>query len=120
MPETTTRQPIVWLANEGGHDYRTAEKFGRIMPITTGSINPFSPDRLMVLISHRLQVASADDFLVISGSPLLNALIVAMWLRRFDHLNLLLWSHRDSEYKLVTVQAATVDRLATEEGRIAP
>lgn len=114
------RAPVVWLVNEGGHDYTQAEKFGRLMPMTTGSVNPFNPDRLMVMIGHRLKVAAADDFLGISGSPILNALALTMWLARFGSCNVLLWSHRDKEYKHLTIQSESVKRLAVGEGRIAP
>lgn len=110
------RVPVVWLANEGGHDYKDAQRFGRIMPMTTGSINPFNPDRLMVMISHRLRVAAVEDYLGISGSPVLNALALAMWLRRFGMCNVLLWSHRDSQYKHLIIQADSVERMALTEG----
>lgn len=118
--QAKARVPVVWLINEGGHNYADAERFGRLMPITTGSINPFSPDRLMVMISHRLRVASEDDFLAISGSPLLNALALAMWLRRFGTCNVLLWSHRDVGYKHLIIKQESIDRLSTGEGVIAP
>lgn len=116
----TPRQPVVWLINQGGHDYETAKKFGRLMPMTTGGVNVFSPDRLMVTIGPRLKVAAVEDYLVVSGSPLLNALVVAMWLHRFEKANLLLWSHKAEEYKLVTVTASTVKRLATQDIPVAP
>lgn len=114
------RAPVVWIANEGGHDYKDAERFGRLMPITTGSINPFNPDRLMVMISHRLRVASAEDFLAVSGSPMLNSLAVAMWVVRFGVCNVLLWSHRDKEYKHLIIKEDSLRRLATSEGAVAP
>jgi hypothetical protein len=121
MPQPMSqRVPVVWLTNEGGHDYKDAERFGRLMPITTGSVNPFNPDRLMVLISHRLRVATAEDFLAISGSPMLNALALAMWLRRFKTCRVLLWSHRDTQYKELIISGDSVERLAIGEGRIAP
>jgi len=120
MEQPRPRMPVVWITNEGGHDYKDAERFGRLMPITTGSINPFNPDRLMVMVSHRLHVAGKEDFLAISGSPLLNALALAMWLRRFGTCNVLLWSHRDKEYKHLTIQADSLDRLSQSEGALAP
>lgn len=120
MEPAAKRVPVVWLVNEGGHPYEDAKRFGRIMPITTGSVNPFNPDRLMVNISTRLRVADEEDFVAISGSPILNALCVAMWLRRFRRVNILQWSHRDKEYKLLVVDAAALDRLATSEGAPAP
>lgn len=115
-----TRAPVVWIANEGGHDYKDAERFGRLMPITTGSVNPFNPDRLMVMVSHRLRVAAKEDFLAISGSPMLNAVALAMWLRRFGMCNVLLWSHRDKEYKHLTIQGDSLERLSQSEGAVAP
>src|SRR6266480_5307287 len=108
MPEeqpSPKRAPVVWLINEGGHDYKDAERFGRLMPITTGTVNPFNPDRLMVMVSHRLRVAAQEDYLVISGSPVLCALAMTMWLRRFKLCNTLLWSHRDSAYKHLVINS---------------
>lgn len=113
------RVPVVWLANEGGHDYKDAERFGRIMPMTTGSINPFNPDRLMVMISNRLRVAAVEDYLAVSGSPILNALALAMWLHRFGECNVLLWSHRDKEYKHLVIKADSVSRLSMADGMTA-
>lgn len=106
------RVPVVWLANQGGHDYTDAERFGRVLAITTDSVNPFNPDRLMVTISQRLKVAAKEDYLAVSGSPILNALALAMWLRRFGLCNVLLWSHRDKEYKHLVINEGSVERLA--------
>lgn len=107
------RHPIVWVINEGGHDFSDAERFGRLMPITTGSINPFNVDRLMVLIAPRLQMAHEDDFLLISGPQILNAVVLAMWLQRFPHANVLQWSIRRTQYVPLLVSAKAVERNAT-------
>ncbi len=85
MPEE--RAPIVWLINKGGHDYSDAERFGRVMAMTTKSINPFSPDRLMVVLSSRIRQASEEEFIVIGGSPMLNGIAISMWLVRFPKMN---------------------------------
>lgn len=119
MPDT--RQPVVWVINEGGHDYSKAEEFGRLMPVTMGTVNVFNPDRLMVICGHRLRMAQEADFVVVSGSPTINAIFIAMWLRRFERINLLQWSHRDDSYKLVTVTSAAIEKQATMEAEpIAP
>jgi hypothetical protein len=110
------RVPVVWLVNEGGHDYKDAERFGRVMAISTGSVNPFNPDRLMVMVGNRLKVAAKEDYLSMSGSPILNALALSMWLCRFGHCNVLLWSHRDGEYKHLVISRASVERLALADG----
>lgn len=88
----------VWLVNRGGHDYSNLPTFGRVLDLTTGNINPFNLDRMMVLIAPRLQLATAEDWLAISGLPILNGVAMLMWLTRFDRLNLLQYSVRRSEY----------------------
>lgn len=110
--DSKERTPVVWLINLGGHDYTTAEKFGRLVPITEGTVNPFNPDRLMLNVSGKLKLASPDDHVLMSGQALLNALVLAMWTRRFPHINILIWSHRDKEYKPLTIPTATIERLA--------
>lgn len=110
-----SRAPVVWLVNEGGHPYEKAEKFGRIIPVTVGTINVFNPDRLMVNVSHRLRMAIDSDYVAISGSPVLNGLMMAMWLKRFERMNLLLWSHRDTDYKLTTITRSAMEKQALLE-----
>lgn len=117
---TSDRAPIVWIINEGGHDYADAERFGRPMAMTTGSINPFSPDRLMVVLSSRIRQAHEDDHIVVGGSPMLNGIAIAMWLTRFKKMNCLIWSHRNNKYEPITISAEAVARNAMNEGKPAP
>lgn len=108
----TRRKPVVWLINEGGHDYSRAAKFGRLVPLTTGSINPFNVDRMMALIKPRLEVAHADDYLLISGLQILNAVVLAMWLRRFGYANVLQWSIHKQLYVPIFISGRAVDKNA--------
>lgn len=88
----------VWLVNRGGHDYSSLEKFGRVLDLTTGNVNPFNVDRMMVLLAPRLQLATPDDWLAVSGLPILNGVAMLLWFTRFDRLNLLQYSVRRGEY----------------------
>lgn len=106
---SSTSQPVVWLVNKGGHDYSDLERFGRIIPLTTGSVNIFNPDRLMVGMGHHINMAKDSDYLVISGSPLLNAIAVAMWLAKFQHVNLLQHSIRQGKYLFIQVRRAAIE-----------
>lgn len=110
-------QPVVWLVNEGGHDYSTLEKYGRILPFTKGSVNPFNLDRQMVMLAPRLQHATEDDYVAISGLPILNALVLVMWLAKFPKINLLQWSMKNTEYIPVVLTRAAVERMANESGK---
>lgn len=112
---TESRPPTVWLVNEGGHDYSSLEEFGRVVPLTRGGVNPFGPDRLMVMLAARLAHANSDDYLAISGLPLLNALAIAMWLVRFGRVRLLQFSTKQSRYQKLEVSFAAVERMARSE-----
>jgi hypothetical protein len=117
MESQSPRAPIVWLVNEGGHDYTTLEKYGRVMPFTRGSVNPFNLDRQMVHLGPRLQSASEDDYVAVSGLPILNALVVAMWLAKFQKVNLLQWSMKKETYVPIVLTRAAVEKNANESGK---
>lgn len=106
------RKPIVWLVNEGGHDYRLARKWGRIVPLTAGNINPFQVDRLIVNLSQRLQMAQENDFIVVSGVALTNMLVLAIWLAKFPRANILQWAVQGSRYIKLTIDRENLYRHA--------
>lgn len=110
-------QPIVWLVNEGGHDYTSLAKFGRMMPLTRGSVNPFNLDRQMVMLGPRLQHASEQDYVAISGLPILNGLVMVMWLAKFPKMNLLQWSVKREQYVPIILTKAAVEKNILESGR---
>lgn len=113
--EVESRVPVVWLVNEGGHDYSSLDKFGRVIALTRGGINPFGPDRLMVVLGTRLAHATANDYLAMSGSPLLNALAICMWLKKFGRVNLLQHNAKTGKYQLITISDKAVERNALIE-----
>lgn len=104
------QQRVVWIANEGGHPYSKAESFGRLMPLTKGNVNYFNLDRLMVSIAPKMQSVHEDDYLLVSGSPVVVGLIMSMWLTRFDHCNILQWSQSRGEYIEIVLQREAVDK----------
>lgn len=109
------RIPVVWLVNEGGHDYASLKEYGRVVPLTRGGVNPFAPDRLMIMIAPRLALAKEEDFLAISGLPILNALAMCMWLKKFGKVNLLQFSTKQGVYVRLHVSDAAIERNALVE-----
>lgn len=115
-PITTERRPTVWVVNDGGHDYSKAESWGTLVRLTEGGLNPFKLDRLSQQIAEKLSIATADDYLLISGLQIINGLCMVMWLMKFDHLNLLQWANRGAgDYKLVTLDRATLARTTLKD-----
>lgn len=105
------RKPTVWIINKGGHTYRKAEKFGALVPVTTDKINPFRPDRLALEIASKLKHGYVEDFLLLSGPPIANALAICLWLRKFPTVNVLQWSANGREYELRTIDSEILEEL---------
>ena len=110
-----THTPVVWIVNLIGHNYEPAKKFGRFIALTTGNVNHFNVDRLAQNMATTLKVANEEDYLLISGSPMLNVIAVQIWLRKFPKVKLLQFSTREEQYIPRTLYADTLDRLACAE-----
>lgn len=107
------RTPVVWLVNEGGHDgYHKAERFGRIIALTSGNVNPFALDRHLVNIGQRLSMAKENDYIALSGLAILNALVVSIMLTKFDKVNMLQWSTQKGTYVKLRLTKQALERHA--------
>ncbi len=106
----------VWVANESGHDYVPAEQYGEVKPLTIGNQNTFRLDRLLAHITRGIcKFTHEDDYLLISGSPVINAIAFQVWLQTHPRCNLLQWRAKTREYLLTTVTRAQVERLVDKE-----
>ena len=118
MTDTVEGVPTVWLINEGGHNYEDLKRFGHVMPITTGSVNPFNPGRLLVNIQQALRLAKPTDYVAISGLQVLNGLVMVFWLMKFKELHLLQWSSKKSKYEPRDITRDQIERMVADENSI--
>lgn len=114
--KNTERIKTVWIINEGGHDYESARQWGNPIPVTVGAINPFNPDRIMVNVRDIFKLAEEDDWVLISGAQMLCMVVFAMWLERFNSINLLQWSTKKQLYVPLHVSNNAVKRNARFNG----
>ena len=99
----------VWVANEAGHPYhKIKEKLGDeviIKSLSLGDINPLRVDRLTWHIGRGIaSFAREGDYLLISGTPIVNALALTMWLQMWPTCKLALWDAKKREYLISTVE----------------
>lgn len=93
-------EPRVFVANWGGHDYSDAQRFGTLVPVTSDRVNLFATDRLEMEMQRVLGDANPTDYLLVSGSPVVNTLCAGFLLRRLGRLRLLIWDARGQRYML--------------------
>lgn len=100
MPKTDQKNPVVWLVNKNaGHDYSAAEKYGTLVPISEGQAAPFATDRFLEKV-HKAMAGgySPEDFLLLSGNLLLNAVAIGYLARRCGWLRLLVFHAQSRAY----------------------
>ncbi len=108
MNEDRKEAVTVWVANEAGHPYhKIKEKLGEVVikPLSLGDINPLRVDRLTWHLGRGIaSFVKEDDYLLISGTPIVNALALTMWLQMFSTCKLALWDAKKREYLISTLE----------------
>ena len=95
--------PTVWIINAGNHLYDGAEKFGTLKVLTEGRVNVFAPDNLVRKCKESLINANCEDYLLVSGYSIPNAIVVHYFLKRFGFAKILIWEANNRKYKAITL-----------------
>ena len=95
-PRTSRR---VWLVNRNeGHDYRNAKEFGEIIPLSEGMVSPLATDRFLERVKDRLDQVGPEDYVLLSGHLLLNAVVCGYLARRNGWLRVLTFLSKQRIY----------------------
>lgn len=98
--------PRVYVANLANLDYSQAEKFGTLVPFTKHYVKFNNIDGLTAKISNDLtQVNPQEDFLILSGNNLICALVLHLWMKRYNYARILHWDTRSERYIVLTIGA---------------
>lgn len=89
----------VWITNYAGHDYKSAEKYGEFKYITRGYVSFQSLDRVKYQIAETLKDSQKDDWLLISGRPLISILASFIWFYMHKQVKLLSWDQKTNKYR---------------------
>lgn len=80
------------------HDYSSAAKFGAVRFVTIGNYPVFKTNRLRTEIIETLVHSHPDDYLLVSGSAIIAAISMAVWLELHPRLKLLIYSRGEGVY----------------------
>ena len=97
----------IYVVAKGAHEYSSAETYGEVVFLYDDDrkANVFATDALIKEIEEKLKDATADDYLIMSGSMLPSAVAFSVLLEKTGVVNNLLFSFRNSNYELRTVRA---------------
>lgn len=90
----------VFVTNFAGHDYSKAEKYGEIVWITRGYVSFHSLDRVKYRICESVSTSSSEDWLLLSGIPMICVVSALYWYFLHKKVKLLIHDKkRDDEYR---------------------
>ena len=102
-----TASSLVFVTQEANHDYRRAEKFGELTFMTLTGRDDFNNirggennRRMVAHLKHCLKDFDEErDFIVLTGSPYINAAVsMILGARRVKQVQFLRWDNRDFVY----------------------
>jgi len=97
-------EPKVLVVNRGHHQYNDAKKFGELVFLTEGRVNVFSSSNLQYEIDMNIEkCANAEDYLLLSGHILPNAIAIHKLLKMFGKIKMLIWIGNIGEYKVISL-----------------
>ena len=100
MPTRSQTGRKVFITNLGYHDFSPAKRFGDLVPCTKGNIDIKQTDRIEAQIQNTLDASEAEDFLLISGHPVVVCLATGYWFRLHRSVNLLYWDPLLQDYRV--------------------
>ncbi len=101
-----------WIVNYGGHDYSGAlnrSDISNIDYLTEDYVPLGYLDRVTREVFTKIEKTSPDDYLLISGLTVLNAIAAIAWYRKHHQVKLLIWDTREGYYRTMTVAKTQLD-----------
>lgn len=80
------------------HDFSPAEEFGSIEFLLSPKAAPWSPVPVIAELREKLSGFSQDDYLLLSGNPILMAIAASIAADEAGTVNFLQWHGRDRRY----------------------
>jgi hypothetical protein len=96
---TDMYEPRVFISNYGGHDYEAASGYGELKWITKGFVSHQSLDRLKYQIAEEVLKTDKEDWLLLSGKPLICAVTALLWFAIHRKVKLLVWDQKGKGVK---------------------
>lgn len=101
--------PRVMIVNSYGNPVDRASKWGEIIEITQGNLNPFAIDRLAWSISPKLNQFSAEDYLLLTGPGSGHIISTLLILNRLEAFNCLRYEASTRNYEKVIISRKEVE-----------
>lgn len=90
----------VFVINKSCHDFTPAEKYGKLVFISTGVIGKFNTGTMFRAAKRAVAQATAEDYILITGQGIMSSIVCGLFAHKFKRLNLLLYCGTEERYLL--------------------
>ena len=91
----SNKEKNVYIVNRGGHDFSMAERFGKLIFLSEGSINRYAVTAMYRQFSDILSNSNSHDYILPTGLSMMNVIAAAIFSFQHGRLNLLLFKEGD-------------------------
>lgn len=109
MDTTNNLNRKVWIVNFAGHDFSNAKEYGELENLTVGRVNLISLDRAKFDLTQKIfEQTNVEDYLLLSGKPVLVAIAVSAWLYKHGKCRMLiheLKKNKEHVYRLLDLSS---------------
>ena len=86
----------VFIVNDSGHDFSSAEPFGKLVYLTKGLYDRYNVTGMYREFEPKLCGSSPEDFILHSGPGIMSAVACSIFSAKHSRLNLLIWRGEDN------------------------
>lgn len=112
--DESLRKSRVFVTNYAGHDYTNAERYGEFVWVTKGYVSLQSLDRLKYTIAEVIVTSQAEDWLLLSGKPIISVIAALIWFSMHQKVKILLWDQkRGGKYREIIITSKNLQELTS-------
>lgn len=93
--------PNVYVINRSGHDFHEAERYGKLIYLSEGSMSRYATARIYRQFAEILKHSKEDDFILTTGLSVMNCIATSIMTALHGKINLLLF--KDGKYVCRTI-----------------
>ena len=94
----------VYVANNSGHDFSSAEPYGELIFITEGLIHRFQTNQMYRACVEGMRNSSEDDYILMTGLTQINMIAGSIFAYKHGCLNLLIYDAKENDYVSRSIQ----------------
>ena len=86
----------VFITNKSAHDFGPAEKYGKLIFLSEGSINRYATNNMHRVFKDQMEGSTEKDYIVLCSLNVMNSIACSVFVHKHGKLNLLLF--KDGKY----------------------